>query len=154
MRFGYYLPAALLLSGCGASAPKAETVKDCASRFAALDHKFPQSVPQSSAGRNVTATFTFDVTGLSSADLREVTVDHRMPGALVSSTGSVQQTVAEFMKRDVDENGVLLIVDGKKLYRVRLSMADKHVTERGCAMQRSGMRLFQIDRTIKKNTDA
>ena len=151
MKVSHSLLIPLILSGCNASTSTVETAAECASRFAAFDRDLDPMMSKSFKGHNVSATYTFDATASPLAEI------HKLGGGkadIVSSTGAADPAVAEFMKRNVDENGALLIAEGKTLYRIRLSSINEQVTEHGCAMQKHGMRLFQIDRTLEENSDA
>ncbi len=101
-----------------------------------------------SEGRQLTPTYTYDITKLGLEGLQTLTVpgsDETAGARLIASTNEISTAVARFKAQSVDERGAFFMATDPALYRVRgQRMPVERVIAGGCEAQLAGMRLIDV----------
>ncbi len=149
--------ATMSLSACaetGNNIAADETAKQCTERFAAYAND--PLVKQGFAGKPLSATYSYDVTHLSAADLKALMRLHdaaeKAPkGTLVS--GPSQDALKAFMAEKVEPRGAIFMGNLSVFRTVQQVESVDQIVLTGCKHQQPGMRLIQIDTALAEVTD-
>lgn len=149
--------AVAALAGCGtagADAASVETDQECAERFSSYINR--PAMVQLFAGKPLTITYSFDVTELPDADLKALMrlndASEKSP-KVTAVSGPSQEALKSFMAEKVEPRGAIFMSDVSIYRTVQLVETLDKVVVTGCARQRPGMRLIQIDTALAEVTD-